>query len=152
MISCVGRPEAMKYNLHPTLWAEIESGSVWLGHPPLPSRTVVRISRKNTNAVVYCEAKIIDEYLVEEYKRSVGKELLEPRSCVLMNAWYRKHLGISLEDKEVELDVVPVDSVYGRTRACLNHPQLAVRLATILALWSLFLSFVGFVLGLLAFM
>ena len=37
---------ATSYDLHPALWSELENGSVWLSHPPLPSRTVVRISQK----------------------------------------------------------------------------------------------------------
>ena len=141
----------MKYDLHPALWSEMESGSVWLGQPELASRTVIRITVIGSSAAVYCEAKIIDEYFLEAYERSVGEELQNSGACVLMNAWYRKRLNLTLGDEVVDLEVVSVDSVYGRVRACLMHPQLAIRLATILALWSLFLSFVGFVLGLIAF-
>ena len=140
----------MNYKLHPALWSEMESGAVWLGQPALASRTVVRIARREPRRAIYCEAKIIDAYFLEVYQKSVGEELQNPSSCVLMSAWYRKLIGLSLDEEIVDLEVVAVDSLYGRVRACLNHPQLAIRLATILALWSLFLSFVGFLLGLLS--
>lgn len=140
----------MNYQLHPALWSEMESGAVWLGQPALASRTVVRITRKNSRRAIYCEAKIIDAYFLEAYQKSIGTELQNPGNCVLMSAWYRKLLGVSLDDGSVDLEVTAVDSVYGRVRACLDNPQLAIRLATILALWSLFLGLVGFLLGVLS--
>jgi len=133
----------MRYDLYPALKDDIEAGSIWLSSPKFTSRTVVKVRNTESGRGVFCEVKMIDNFYLDNYRELIGKALTEPGKAVFVNAWYRKRLGIELSDKEVSLDVTAADSIYGQIRACLNHPQVVVRIAMGLGLWSFVLSLIG---------
>ena len=69
-----------------------------------------------------------------------------------MNEWYRKRLG-GLETKpkiDYPLVIEKADSWYGKIRACLQHPQNVVRIATRLGIISFALGVFGLFLGVVA--
>jgi hypothetical protein len=142
----------MKYDLHPALRDDIEAGSVWIGSPSFLPRKIVKIRCTHSGRSFYCEAKLIDKFYRDHYREEIGTPLQNPERAIFLNAWYRQRLAIGLEDDEVSLVITEASSVYGQIRACLHHPQVIVRLATILGLWSLFLAFVAAVLAIIPLM
>lgn len=135
----------MKYQLHHALWQDMESGSIWLQEPVVTSRTVVKVTHQGR--VLYCEAKRIDAYLRAYFLKEFAEDLGGDTNPLLMNAWYRKRLGLEADSGEVELDIQAAENPWGRFFACLHHPQLAVRLATWLATWSVLLAVLGIILA-----
>ena len=126
--------------------AEISQGWVWLPKSIISQRSIVKLFSKDTRKTVYCEALSIDDNFVCSYNESQRTlEITEPRSALVASEWYRKRLGICT-CTEAEIVVTPSNCGYWQIRACLDHPQIVVRLAVMLALWSVVLSFVfGFI-------
>jgi hypothetical protein len=138
----------MTYSIYAALHEDINSGWVWVGG--LPGRTVVCITNSQNGKRVYCEALAIDENFQRFYNRDGRVPIRKPSSSIVLNDWYRQRLG-GLDTKvNHELAISVEEHWLGRVRSCLDHPQIVVRLATRLALWSVALGVFGVVLGALS--
>ncbi len=94
------------------------------------------------------------------YKEMLEVDSEQSNHSIVLSAHYRKLLGIpadELNDKTVfELEIYPLNklNVYGKMRACFQHPQVAVRMAAWIGIVSavvgaigVFVGVIGFVLG-----
>ncbi len=140
----------MTYELHTAIWDDIESGSIWISAPALTSRTIVHVRNTLNNQSLRCEVKMVDAYYLKRFSEQTGRTVDETSPQVFINAWYRKALGVTAREGPIELEIVADDSLRGKVRACLQHPQVVVRIATILGLWSVALGVIGLALGILS--
>lgn len=147
-------PTTMK--IYATLLDDVAEGFVWLKKDGIPPRCVVKITNKDNGRSVWCEALQFDTNFLNGYNRSQGTvEIDNPESSMVMSYWYRAKLGspeAPLEtQKEYALDVGDANSVLGKLRASISHPQLVVRVAAWLSLLSVLLAIAlgvpGLVLG-----
>ncbi len=166
----MGTQEAdMKFEVRPAPVENIASGSVWVTLPSeLPPRSVVKITNcdpgPDAGRHVYCEALAIGSYFVERYNLRMAepqrlKELrysdeskraldYQGKGLIFISDYYRRHLGKAFEDfADHELTITRADGWVNHTRACLQHPQISIRLATQLGLLGLMLGILGTVLG-----
>jgi superoxide dismutase len=141
------RDYTMKYRVYAARTEEIGAGWVWIGKPPASSRCIVKITNRQKHATVICEALQIDKNFLNGYNRCGRIRIDQPDSAIVINAWYRHHLGEIPTKSEQELTITPCN--IGQIRACLQHPQVVVRLATWLGIISVVLAVVGVVLGVL---
>ena len=88
----------------------------------------------------------LDSNFVTRYNNHPRRTIETPGTAIIASEWYRERLGIS-KHTDVDLDISSSDCAYGRMRACLDHPQVVVRLATKLAIWSVVLGVAGALLG-----
>jgi hypothetical protein len=143
------------FKIYNALKEDVNQGWVWLGDSHLKDRSVVKLSVKATSKHVYCEGRRIDENFLNDYNED-GKprnKIGDPQSALVVADWYRKRLGDLETGIELEIEVQEVRKVicgtYGRVRACLDHPQVVVRLATWLGLWGFGLGLIGVILGII---
>ncbi len=129
--------------------ADVNQGWVWLGGSDLPNRSIVRLSAGDTRKSVYCEVLSIDDNFLRAYNQPPRNQITEQRSALVAAQWYRERLGVE-PGTEAEIEVRPANCICGKIRACLDHPQVVVRLAVILALYSVALGLIGLVLGVIA--
>lgn len=66
-----------------------------------------------------------------------------------MNGWYRAQLGELETQHEYALDITPVDDCWGKLRACMDHPQIIVRVAAWLGVIGVALGVIGVILGII---
>ncbi len=108
----------------------------------------------NNKKSVYCEQLIIDSNFVEDYngrKRTRKIDVKEPTICI--SEWYRLKLDDIETGREYELEKISSEyqlwhiKQWWKIRACLQHPQVVVRLATWLGVIGIFLGIIGVVLG-----
>ena|SRR6266540_7540473 len=138
----------MTYRIYAALREDINSGWVWVGG--LPGRTVVCIANNQNGKRVYCEALAIDENFQRFYNNDGRVPIQKPLASIVLSDWYRQRLG-GLDTKvDHELTISVEEHWLGRVRSCLDHPQIVVRIATRLALWSVALGLLGIVLGALS--
>jgi hypothetical protein len=137
----------MKYDMYPSLWEDIDSGAVWISYPLLTSRMIAKVRNMETGRTVYCEVKMVDEYYMERYGAQPGRSGQIGENPIFASAWYRKQLGIQRREGDVDLHIEEAESIYGKVCACLHHPQVVVRIATVLGLWSVVLGAIGLALG-----
>jgi hypothetical protein len=128
---------------------DVNQGWIWLGSRDLPHRTIVRLSARDTGGTVYCEALSIDDNFLRSYNRPPRITITDPLSALVVAEWYRKCLRLEART-EAEIDVEPANHLFGKLHACLDHPQIVVRIAVILGMWSVVLGFIGIVLGFVA--
>jgi len=133
--------------IHAALHADVNQGWVWLGRSNLPYRSVVRLFSTAANKSVYCEALTIDDNFLRNYNREPRIPITDPQSTLVAAEWYRKRLGDLKTGTESDIEVTPANCMYGRIRACLDHPQIVVRIAVKLAIWSVVLGIAGFIFG-----
>ena len=138
-----------RLKIYAALTADVNQGWVWLDKSGLPHRSIVRLSVRDTGKTVHCEALSIDPNFLRTYNQSPRIHITEPQSALVAAEWYRERLGVE-KQTEVEIDVAPANCIIGKTRACLDHPQIVVRLAVILAWWSVALGAIGVALGAIA--
>jgi hypothetical protein len=129
--------------------ADVNQGWVRLGGHDFPHRSIVRLSVRESGKVVHCEVLSIDQNFLRTYNQPPRIQITEPQSALVTAEWYRRRLGVGTRT-EAEIDVTAANCIWGRIRACLDHPQVVVRLAVILALWSVALGLIGAALGIIS--
>ena len=138
------------YEVHQSLREDLNEGSIWLLDPSLcpqirNKRRIVKISRGA--ASVCCEAL----YATEDYlgrRRWGGKDQKHPgHRMIFLSGWYRAHLRIDGPPgtrAELKIDLGNYAQQLGwQVAACIDHPQVAVFLSTILGVIGLGLAFIA---------
>lgn len=141
---------------------DIAEGWLWFRDDELKgelegARCVVRITHTGAGGdtrSIYCEALYADPNDIsrfEEYRKSKCFEPLGAGKLVFVNRWYHDRLGIVATpgtDIDLKLSLGWFRRSWWRQlRACLQHPQVVVRLATWLGLLGLVLGIIGIVVG-----
>jgi hypothetical protein len=152
----------MKYSIYAALREDVNSGWVWVDTPVFKQRAVICISDTAIRKKVYCEILRIDKNFLNYYNKSreglcpftnfgIIKrfEIKSDIPTLVINQWYRRKLlgdDGSTQSKH-ELQITEVDNWYGKIRACLQHPQVIVRIATTLGIISVVEGLIGLVLA-----
>lgn len=144
----------MEYKVYAALIEDLNQGWVWIHDPNLTAsselRPIIRITTPKLLKAVYCEALYIDPNYVDYYneKKSTYKITFGDR-IIVINEWYRKKLGnirtYAKTNKEEELGIEICDNVFWQIMACLQHPQVVVRIATWLGIIGVVLGVIGIV-------
>lgn len=138
----------MKLKVFASLAEDINNGWVWVPDSLVGNRTVIRVKNKNSGKVIYCEALQIGENYLKRYNTNDRTyRISDKNASIAMSEWYRKKLGITKTQEEIEFDVATKDNPWGHLRASLQHPQIVVRLAMELAIISIVLGAIGVYLG-----
>ena len=114
----------------------------------MPESRLVRIRNTSTGSTIYCEALPIGESLLRRYNKDASVPMTEPGNVIVLSHWYRSRLN-GYQYRELELEIRPARGSVHAFIACIQHPQIAVRLATKLAAWSVILGAVGLALGII---
>jgi hypothetical protein len=151
---------ARSYRLYAALHEDIAEGFVWLKQADLPARSVVKIARSGSGRTpsVFCEALQFEKNFLTRYNNHTERICKingeDEASALVINHWYRTKLGKPgqpLETKnDYRLEITPANSLRGRLCACLQHPQVVVRVATLLGLIAFAMGLVGVVLGMVS--
>ena len=143
----------MKYRIFAAFHEDTNSGWVWLATPQLPQRSVVQITNLSNLKEVYCEALQIDDNFLDLYNKDTKRiHIADQSSALVMNEWYRKRLGDFKTQTDQALSIEVVAGCWPRLYwakawACIRHPQVVVRLATLLGIWSVILGLIGTISG-----
>ena len=140
----------MNYTVYAALREDINTGWIWITNPAVASRSVVRVLNRENGKTVLCEALAIDANFLEIYNQSPRLSIPVGTNAVVLNDWYRKKLGSIPTQSSADLIISVEDNLCGRIRACTNHPQIVVRLATWLGVIGVILGVVGFGLWILS--
>jgi hypothetical protein len=141
------------YQVHTALREDFNQGWIWIRSNDLlrrieGSRKIVRIRKSERKNGVYCEAVWADDFYIREFK------IIDPMTAdcqIFMGKWYRHRLEVE-KGQRVELAIdFPgrVQKIFWQFRACLQHPQVVVVLATALGIIAVGLGIIGFGLGLI---
>jgi hypothetical protein len=127
-----------QFKIYAALNEDVNQGWVWLQKSQLPlgspQRSIVKLSASATSKHTYCETRLIDKNFINRYNESSHTKNIDESDLILVAAeWYQIHLGIENDD-EAEIKVTSANHFCGRIYACLDHPQVVVRVATILGL------------------
>jgi hypothetical protein len=142
--------------LFAALSEDVQQGWVWLVDPRLPPRGIVKLLYRGK--AVYCEALQIDRNFLKRYNvHGEGRCFItDPQKSLVINGWYRAKLGnpATKEDHSVTIRACSwwPFSWYGKVWACLEHPQIVVRVATWTGIIGVVLGILGIVLGILPFL
>ena len=131
---------------------DVNQGWVWIGlKSQLPHRSIVRMVARNSGKSAFCEVLSIDSNFLRAYNKPPRISIKIPEESLVAPEWYREKLGIKTRSY-AEIDVEPANHALGMFRACMDHPQVVVRLAAVLAVLSVLLGVVGVVFGLISLM
>ena len=121
----------MKYRVFAALKEDINSGWIWIEHPLITERKVVKITNLDTGKKAYCEALSIDENFLNEYNQEERFQIKigEETRKIVINSWYRKHLGHIKSQSEYSFEIKKKDTIFGKIMASLKHPQIIIRVA-----------------------
>lgn len=129
---------------------ELSEGHVWLETAGWPARCIVAITNGTNGKRVYCEALQFDDNFIRDYNQQPRISIDDRKSTIVMNYWYRARLGDLETHRDYPLVVAKAAPVWGSLKAGVDHPQVIVRLAIRLAVWSVFLGIAGVVLGIIS--
>ncbi|TXH48362.1 MAG: hypothetical protein E6Q87_06245 [Cellvibrionales bacterium] len=136
--------------LFAALREESQQGWVWICDKNIPARSIVKITNLSNGNVIYCEALQIDENFINIYNQSPRIKIKNPNDSIVINSWYRAALGNPLSQSDAALVIKSSNNLWGKFKACTDHPQVSVRLTTWISTISLLLGIFGFALGLLS--
>ena len=134
----------MEYRVLASLREDLNQGWVWLTNSGLGSRSVVKITNKKNEKSIYCECLEIDDNYLFVYNNRPREDIDATKPTITVSSWYRMKLGGIGTKTKHELEVRVANSWWGKIRANLQHPQVAVRVATWLGIISIALGVVGF--------
>ncbi len=138
------------YQVFAGLHEESKEGWIWLspGHEHLSD--YVRVRNPGTSKSVVCERRLLDENFRSFYNQRGGTIALpDLGDVVVMNWWFRKHLGDIATQADVRLDVASATWWESHITASWHHPHPAVRVGLTLGFISVGLGFLGLVLGII---
>jgi hypothetical protein len=138
----------MKYKVLAALYDELNQGWVWVTNSGLESRAVVKITNKKNNKAVYCECLEIEDNYMSKYNNLPREHINKKEATIIINAWYRGRLGGLKTQTNHELEIRAANGWWGKLRACCQHPQVVVRIATRLAILSIILAVISIFLSL----
>lgn len=133
--------------IYASLADDISEGFVWLERTEFPSRCIVKIANRENGRSAYCEALQIDDNYLRNYNQAPRITIDTPKSSVVINSWYRARLGDIGTSREYDLEIATANWWWGKLRACMQHPQIVVRVAAWLGLIGVVLGILGVVLG-----
>lgn len=137
--------------IYAALREDAQQGWVWLQNSNLPARSIIKITSPNNCKSIYCEALQIDENFLDYYNSNPKTiEIKDPQNALVISGWYRAALGDIPTKSEVNLCIRPCNCLWGKFKACTNHPQVVIRVAAWLGAIGLFLGLIGIVLGTLS--
>lgn len=128
---------------------DISEGFVWIKKPGLPARCLVKIRTSEGRHSVVCEALQLEDNFLHRYNQPPRLTIDDPESSIVMSGWYRARLGGLETQKEYALKITSTRCWWGRIRACMDHPQIVVRVAVWLGVLSITLGVVGVLLGII---
>ncbi|MCG7990594.1 MAG: hypothetical protein JAY98_03545 [Candidatus Thiodiazotropha lotti] len=121
----------------------MNEGWVWIYPANFEPRSIVKVTNKINQKVVYCEVLAIDRNFRQEYNYPPRENISQNERTIVINGWYRKRLG-NIETKLMyDLEILQDNSWWGKLRANTGHPQVVVRLATWLGIISVTLGILG---------
>lgn len=141
-----------KIRVYKALFEERNGGFVWLRSGQLNARSVVRITNQCNGRSLYCDALIVDNNMISRYNTASGKRRKissnEDDDVIVIGYWYRDKLGLdenAIRDLNFRacLRIERIDCWLYNICACLHHPDLNVRIATILGLVGVALGIMG---------
>lgn len=142
---------SMEYVVYAALHDESNSGWIWLSRPQLGSRSLIRVKNLDNGRKVLCQLREIDDNFVALYNarsRTFRLQSYHREKAAIISDWYRSGLGIRNTQSSVNLEVTPACiPCWHAIRACCQHPEPVVRLATRLGVWSLVLGSLGLALA-----
>lgn len=126
---------------------DIHAGVVWTEYETSKIRPTVKIRNIANGRIVYCELMKIEGNFKKFYNKpcSGRAPITDTGKALVINNWYRDKLGINKTQIEVDLEITqPLFSLWSKFLACLQHPQIVVRM-------SMGFSTIGLILGILSF-
>jgi hypothetical protein len=147
-----------KYRVHAATRDAIDRGYVWV-QPPVgvnyPQRAVCKIKNFETGRSAYCELLQADRnYLRYRHGFRSASRIQPQQPAISLNQWYREKLGIPRTGVDVDLGIFVTEcrckGALWRVRACLEHPEIVVRLATVLSIVGVILGCIGIGLGVIS--
>lgn len=141
-----------KYTIYACLSEHISEGFVWLQKKELPNRGIVKILNEKSGKSIFCEALEIEQNFLNKYNAESSRriKIKDPESSIVLNGWYRVRLGDISTKCQYPLQICSANTPYGQIRACMQHPQVVVRVAVCLGILSLFLGVLGVLIGIIA--
>lgn len=139
----------MLLKIYTSLREDVNQGWVWIGKPDLPERCVVKISNISNGEKVYCETLKIDDNFLNHYNcRENTLKINDKSKSIVINYWYRAKLGNIPQNEFVDLEITPyygccICKCYANIMACIQHPQIIVRMAIWLGIISVALGIIG---------
>lgn len=138
----------MKYKVLAALQDELNQGWVWITNSGLDSRSIVKITNLKNKKYVYCECLEIEDNYIFIYNNPPRETINKRESVITISAWYREKLGGIKTKTNHELEIRSANNWHGKLRANLQHPQVVVRMAALLAIISIGLGVLGVCLSL----
>jgi len=132
---------------------DIAAPFIWITDPGVPSRSVACITNPDNGKKVYCEILVMDVNFRGNYNGATHtRTISEGIDAAVVNSWYRQCLGVD-KNKQAKLTVsIPgcMPQIVRQIKAGLSHPDSAVRLASDLAVVSVWLGLIGLALGIIS--
>ncbi|MGG2296618.1 hypothetical protein ACQUZQ_08610 [Aeromonas veronii] len=141
----------MKYTVLASLADDINSGWCWIKGSEVKSRKLVKITNLSNGKYIICEGLFIDKNFENKYHENIKNkrniELLNNQKVILINLWYREILGIhnTQENYNIDVSLVSRYSFLKRIKACLMHPQVSIRISTVLGVAGVVLGVVSLI-------
>jgi len=145
-MSSAGAGVPVTLKVFPSTVEDQQQGWVWL-QSDLPPRSIVKLKNLDTSKSVYCEALQIDLNFLRRYNQKPRRTIDSPTESIVMSGWYRLKLGDIQTQSTVQISIAPANCHWGRFRACIDHPQIIVRVGAWLGFISVVLGVVGVILG-----
>ena len=139
--------EEQQYIVYASLHADLDSGYIWLPNLyPGSARSVLKIKNVDNRKSVFAEILLIDDNFKNQYEKGQTSNAIQWDKVAIINSWYRNKLGIAETKSNVTLKFTKSGS-WRRICACLDHPNISVRISTWLALISMVLGLVSLVIA-----
>lgn len=125
-----------------SLREDSQQGWVWFKNDTKSFRSVIKIKNLENGKSIYCEALQIESNFLHIYNQPPRITISDPKNSIVMNGWYRDKLGLKTQ-VDIPLNIKDMDNPWGKFKACTDHPQIVVRLATWLGVLGLILGILG---------
>ena len=144
----------MKLNLNIFRSLHEESNEGWIWTSPVSginSRDLVNVINKSTGKSICVYCRIIDNNYVNIYNSNGGRKNISNYNSIVLSSYYRDKLGIMHDEtnSEFELKKIKFYQMIKIIRFLFGHPEVSLKLVTILAVTSIFFGFIGIIISII---
>lgn len=140
-----------QFKIYASMYSDIGEGSVWVSGLQFEQREIVKIRNPSNGKRCYCEFLRIEENFKDLYNKTGSRrKTIGNENSIVMNEWYRTKLGVKKTQATITLKLKSPhkwNGWYYKLKACSDHPQIVVRVATNLGIISSVLGIIGVVIS-----
>jgi len=138
--------------IYKSIYEESNEGWIWISSMNgIKSRQLIHVKNTQTDKSIYVSCRIIDNDFIKIYNAGNNRKKMNLNNSMVISSYYRDLLEINenVDISTFEIKLIEKKQICKKIQFLTKHPDLALRLATELAIISVTIGFVSILISII---